>query len=460
MQTWPVRFRRLRLPTSGLFITFFAVAAGLAASAPTATTSAERDGQMGRCAALDVEGVEAAQIWYLSDGLRIAGFIIRPKAQSSPLPVLIYNRGGNRRFSAITESTLTYLALLTARGDGFVVLASQYRGGPRSEGVDEFGGADANDVVNLVGLARALPYVDPERVFMLGVSRGGLMTYRALAETGDVRAAAVIGGVADLRANYRERPDMRHILDELVGTSEESFSARSPVEWAERITTPVIILHGTADERVDVNHGRTMAARLAEAGREHKLLIYPGDDHYLSRNRRSAEDSIFAWFSQHDAPAAARGFETTPICARIAAVQPGTPTDDFAAAVLSGDEAAVLGYLSGGADPETAVAFRHPDFARGREVTRNAIVAAAALGHAGTVRILLQGGASIDKRENAFAICSAVAAGHAEVVQVLIEAGVGGSERWCGRGGRLTALEMAEQTGQSRIVEMLRGAGD
>ena len=203
-----------------------------------------------------------------------------------------------------------------------------------------------------------------------------------------------------------------------------------------------------------------MAARLAEAGREHKLLIYPGDDHYLSRNRRSAEDSIFAWFSQHDAPAAARGFETTPICARIAAVQPGTPTDDFAAAVLSGDEAAVLGYLSGGADPETAVAFRHPDFARGREVTRNAIVAAAALGHAGTVRILLQGGASIDKRENAFAICSAVAAGHAEVVQVLIEAGVGGSERWCGRGGRLTALEMAEQTGQSRIVEMLRGAGD
>ena len=57
------------------------------------------------------------------------------------------------------------------------------------------------DVLNLVTLLKGLPYVDPDRIGMMGHSRGGMMTYLVLkqdclADTKDIKAAATVGGVA------------------------------------------------------------------------------------------------------------------------------------------------------------------------------------------------------------------------------------------------------------------------
>ncbi len=66
--------------------------------------------------------------------------------------------------------------LLLAKA-GFVLIASDYRfHGPTSR-QDQWGGADLDDVLNVVLAVRLLPYVDPARLFMLGHSRGGTMTY-------------------------------------------------------------------------------------------------------------------------------------------------------------------------------------------------------------------------------------------------------------------------------------------
>ena len=60
--------------------------------------------------------------------------------------------------------------------NGFVVIASQYRGNDGGQGKEELGGADLNDVMSLFALAQSLGYIDMRNIFMYGVSRGGMTT--------------------------------------------------------------------------------------------------------------------------------------------------------------------------------------------------------------------------------------------------------------------------------------------
>ena len=46
---------------------------------------------------------ECYKIKYLSDGLKVVGFVVKPKKGGLKFPVIIYNRGGNREFGKITE---------------------------------------------------------------------------------------------------------------------------------------------------------------------------------------------------------------------------------------------------------------------------------------------------------------------------------------------------------------------
>lgn len=66
-----------------------------------------------------------------------------------------------------------------------------------------WGGRDVDDVMNLIPLARNLGYIDMTKLFMIGMSRGGPMTYIAIRRRIPVNAAAVIAGVTDLRMETR-----------------------------------------------------------------------------------------------------------------------------------------------------------------------------------------------------------------------------------------------------------------
>ena len=72
------------------------------------------------------EKVTCAKIKYISDGLRVVGFILKPKMISKRHPVLIFNRAGKWEEGKIAMRTLNYLSLLASRN--YIVLASQYRG--------------------------------------------------------------------------------------------------------------------------------------------------------------------------------------------------------------------------------------------------------------------------------------------------------------------------------------------
>ena len=265
----------------------------------------------------------STRITYASDGLRITGLLVQPRQQPpQPLPAILYCRGGTADFGALDESDLvTFHAWAEL---GFVVLASNYRGGGGSEGTDTWCGDDIHDVLALVPLARSLPTVDGDNLFLVGLSRGGPMVYGALRDGIAVRAAAVMAGVSDLTA-----ADMQEREHEFADGDDDVFRrmgwggwravwpdydhracahkrARSAVYWPERLRVPLLLLHASDDPRVPASQSEQLAAALDRLGAPHELVLYDHDGHSLPLHREDRDRRIAAWFARHRAPTAPR----------------------------------------------------------------------------------------------------------------------------------------------------------
>jgi dipeptidyl aminopeptidase/acylaminoacyl peptidase len=246
------------------------------------------------------EGFVCHQLRYMSDGLEINGLLYAPEnIVSRTLPVVILNRGGNRDFTAWTPWRFIRTAYPLGQA-GFVVLASQYRGGGGSQGQDEFGGADVDDVLNQILTAKSFSYADTNNVFMLGISRGGMMTYLSIKHNAKIRAAAVLSGLADLRQNLSVRPEMRKEFVETIPAFEqheaESLQDRSAVLWADKIDVPVLLMHGTADWRVYAVEALHLAQELQRANKTYQLMMFANDSHGLPAHRSDVYRATIAWF--------------------------------------------------------------------------------------------------------------------------------------------------------------------
>jgi dipeptidyl aminopeptidase/acylaminoacyl peptidase len=244
--------------------------------------------------------VNCYQIQYKSDDLDVVGFVLIPQSAGSKFPVLIFNRGGNRETAKISRlNALKYLFYLSS--EGYVVLASQYRGSDGGQGNDEFGGEDVNDVLNLIPLAKSLPFADSNKIVMLGFFRGGMMTYLAIKEGAPIKAAAVVGGVSDLIQWEIDRPAVgEKILKPFIKpASVENYKKRSAFYWPEKINVPVLIIHGERDLNVSPNQAENFAIKLEKAGKIHKLAIFQRDDQWVSIHRKERNHLIFDWFRKY-----------------------------------------------------------------------------------------------------------------------------------------------------------------
>ena len=262
------------------------------------------------------------EITYSSDGLSVRGLLIKPKATGTrKWPVIIFNRGGNGDLGRITDngqpcggmtntSCLDVADLYLLAKAGFVVIASDYRYQGATVKRDEWGGVEVDDVLNLVPALKSLDYVDSGRLFMLGLSRGGTMTYLAIKRGIPIKAAAVVGGVTDVKGWVEARPEMglvkgnefidgfANIWPDYEHHAEEEYRARSAIYWADQINVPVLILHSRTDRMVPVTQALRMAEALQENVKVYALRIYERDGHPLPRNRDDRDRLIVEWFNR------------------------------------------------------------------------------------------------------------------------------------------------------------------
>jgi dipeptidyl aminopeptidase/acylaminoacyl peptidase len=257
-----------------------------------------------------IEQVEMRDITYLSDGLRVKGFVITPKKEGR-YPVIIFNRGGCKDFGAMTHAFVARWLPIFASW-GYVVVASQYRGKVGGEGKDEFGGADVNDVLNLLPLIDSLPKADRTRIGMWGWSRGGLMTYLALARTDRIRAAVIGGAPTDLSAVAAQRkavkPDdnfedycLRGVIPAYERNRQRELDARSPIKWPEKLNrnTPILLLHGSSDWRAAPQHSLDMATALLKVKQPFRLVLFEGGDHDLTEYLPEADRMARDWLDRY-----------------------------------------------------------------------------------------------------------------------------------------------------------------
>ena len=247
----------------------------------------------------------AQWIEYESDGLKISGVMVSPKhVGDKKLPVIIYNRGGNHKHNVTRIAVVERLMPLAEQG--YIVLASNYRGAKFSQGKDEFGGDDVNDVLRLIEIAKQLPNADTNKIALYGVSRGGMMTWQALRKnTSDIASAVIVAGPSDLHTTVARRPDMKALLAKLVPNMEQNqtkaLDERSAVKWIDELNpnVPILLVHGSADIRVDVSHSLNAAQHLKDNNHSHKLVVYENGDHSLTFYRDEVESEINSWLAVH-----------------------------------------------------------------------------------------------------------------------------------------------------------------
>ena len=250
-----------------------------------------------------LKGVAVSAIAYASDGLKVTGIEALPDdlAAGEKMPLMIYNRGGSGNYGMLSPGQITVLMAPFVKQLRLGVLASNYRGNGGSEGREEFGGADVHDVLNLIALGKEQDWWDGKNIFMLGWSRGGMMAYLALKAGAELTAVAIGAGVAN--ANGKVNPQMEklmaHSMPNYPEGREELLQQRSAVHWPEKLAAPLLIMHGDADETVDVSEARELVEKLRALGKTVKYVEYPEGNHALKKHWKEWVAETTAWFTQY-----------------------------------------------------------------------------------------------------------------------------------------------------------------
>lgn len=244
---------------------------------------------------------------YPSDGYRVKGYIsFVPSPSGNPL--LIFLRGGTEMFGLMNPAT----DFTTTRN--YTTLATAYRGGV-SEGADQFGGDDVNDVQNLIAYLPALEKklnlsFAPRRTFILGGSRGAMQMFLALSRFSalqqQVSKAVSLSGMLDIEECMRDRKSMQAMFVAKfglkLGENEETW-----INWRNPITTvpsirkdlPLLIIQGTDDLRVNLPQGYLMLKKLKENGNRVDYMEITGGEHCLG-NRPNRMDLIADWLEKEE----------------------------------------------------------------------------------------------------------------------------------------------------------------
>jgi dipeptidyl aminopeptidase/acylaminoacyl peptidase len=252
--------------------------------------------------AVSDKSISYEKITYLSDGLKVIGYLTTPRQPSEKkLPVVIFNRGSYIRNDIAFVHAPLFRMLVQNK---FIVMAPALRGSEGGEGSDELGGKEISDILAIQEMLGSIPIADVDNVFMLGESRGGIMTFQAIRKNFPMRAAATVGAITNLEAYIQEQQWEDKILQNLwpdfAQRRKETLDSRSVIAWHDQIDVPILLLHGANDPQVKPTHALSLAQKLYESGKSFQVVILDGGNHILSQSAAEERDrQIVAWFKKH-----------------------------------------------------------------------------------------------------------------------------------------------------------------
>jgi dipeptidyl aminopeptidase/acylaminoacyl peptidase len=217
-------------------------------------------------------------------------------------PLLVMSHGGPT--SATSTAFRPSIQFWTSRG--IAVLDVNYGGSTgfgrayRQRLDGEWGVVDVADCVNGARYLAERGDVDGARLAITGGSAGGYTTLCALTFRDVFRAGASYYGVSDLEALAKETHKFEsRYLDRLIGPypgRRDLYHARSPINFTDRLSRPVIFFQGLEDEIVPPNQAERMVDALRAKGIPVAYLPFAGEQHGLRRAeniKRALEAELF-----------------------------------------------------------------------------------------------------------------------------------------------------------------------
>jgi dipeptidyl aminopeptidase/acylaminoacyl peptidase len=249
------------------------------------------------------------------DGMEIPAYLVLPKGvEPENLPTIIYPHGGP--WSRVSYGYSSIPQFLANRG--YAVLAPNFRGSTGygkeflNAGNKTWGtGAMQHDITDGVQYLIDEGIADAERVGIMGGSYGGYAALAGVTFTPDLYAAAVdIVGPSNLITLLESIPpyweSIRTVFHERMGdpNTEEGraqLEAQSPLNFADRITTPLIVIQGANDPRVKQREADQIVVALRDRDYPVQYLVAPDEGHGFrgEENRMAMYAAVEAFLAEH-----------------------------------------------------------------------------------------------------------------------------------------------------------------
>ena len=241
------------------------------------------------------------------DGGEVHGWVLTPIDQEEPHPVLLVIHGG-----PFTQWGVSFFDEAQVYVDaGYAVVMCNPRG---SAGYGEahgrairqrMGTVDFTDVIDFLDGALARhPMLDGARVGVMGGSYGGYLAAWTIANDHRFAGAIVERGYLDPETFVGTSDIGSFFSDAYTGTDAQRMREQSPQALVGQVTTPTLVIHSEDDLRCPLSQGERFYSALKRNGVETELLIFPGENHELSRSGRPRHrvqrfEAVLDWWARH-----------------------------------------------------------------------------------------------------------------------------------------------------------------
>jgi dipeptidyl aminopeptidase/acylaminoacyl peptidase len=257
------------------------------------TIQAERLTFVSRSPVLEHKLVEPELISFRSfDNLEIPAFYAKPRDSTEKHPVVIYIHGGPESQARVVYNPIQQYLL----NQGYAVCTPNIRGstgyGKTFTHLDDVRKRmDAlKDLIYLVEWLKVNGNIDSKKIGIMGGSYGGFMVLAAISQYPQLWSAAIdIVGMSSLRTFLQTTSPWRKKHRESdYGTIErdgEFFDKIDPLNYSNRITTPLLVIHGKNDPRVHIRESEQMVNKLKARQHAVDFIRFEDEGHSISKQR-------------------------------------------------------------------------------------------------------------------------------------------------------------------------------
>ncbi len=280
----------------------FALGADLASSTRLTDLNADlvADGPMPDCERLTVEN---------DAGDDIEALVFRPAdfaADGDPRPLVVQVHGGPMAYDAPAfRFDRAYWA-----AEGYLVACVNYRGSTSygREFAEALRGTrgelETEDLTSAVDALVDRGWADPDRLFVTGISHGGVVTAHAVTRDDRFAAAAPEHGIYDYHGLYGTDDNHNWLEAEfgLPWEEPETYRDISSLTDVDAVDTPLLITAGDRDWRCPPSQSEQLYVSVRKRGVPAKLVVYQDEHHDISTPERAIHriETLTDWFETHD----------------------------------------------------------------------------------------------------------------------------------------------------------------